>query len=133
LQKDGASAGSGAQCAAIQTAVDESEEITMFKLPPFQKSPTLSFESLNWVADEPLLRDQTQSKRLHEPEHLINTIDPMTGRDIEDVTNHPSLVDGKLTVYFETEASRKAYQEMPLNHPNLHLPYQATSDDDRGG
>jgi len=105
----------------------------MFKLPPFQKSPTLSFESLNWVADEPLLRDQTQSKRLHEPEHLINTIDPMTGRDIEDVTNHPSLVDGKLTVYFETEASRKAYQEMPLNHPNLHLPYQATSDDDRGG
>jgi hypothetical protein len=105
----------------------------MFKLPPFQKSPTLSFESLNWVADEPLSRDQTQSKRLHEPEHLINTIDPMTGRDIEDVTNHPSLVDGNLTVYFETEASRKAYQELPLNHPNLHLPYQAANDDDRGG
>jgi len=102
-------------------------------MPPFQKSPTLSFESLNWVADEPLSRDQTQSKRLHEPEHLINTIDPMTGRDIEDVTNHPSLVDGNLTVYFETEASRKAYQELPFNHPNLHLPYQAANDDDRGG
>jgi hypothetical protein len=105
----------------------------MFTFPPFQKSPTLSFESLNWVADEPLPRDQTQSHRLHEPEHLINTIDPMTGRDIEDVTNHPSLVDGNLTVYFETEASRSAYQDMPLNHPNLHLPYQVADDDDRGG
>jgi hypothetical protein len=105
----------------------------MFTLPPFQKSPTLSFESLNWVADEPLSRDQTESRRLHEPEHLINTIDPMTGRDIEDVTTHPSLVDGNLTIYFETEASRKAYQDMPLNHPNLHLPYQATDEDDRGG
>ena len=27
----------------------------------------------------------------------------------------------------------KAYQDLPLNHPNLHLPYQATDDDDRGG
>lgn len=38
-----------------------------------------------------------------------------------------------LTVYFESEASRKAYQDLPLNHPNLHLPYQATDEDDRGG
>jgi hypothetical protein len=105
----------------------------MFTLTPLQKSPTLSFESLNWVADEPLSRDQTQSQRLHEPEHLINTIDPMTGRDIEGVMSHPSLEDGKLTVYFESEASRKAYQDLPLNHPNLHLPYQATDEDDRGG
>ena len=105
----------------------------MFTLSPSQRTPALSFDSLNWVATAPLPRDQTQSKRLHEPEHLINTIDPMTGRDIEDVTNHPSLVDGNLTVYFETEASRKAYQELPLNHPNPHLPYQAANDDDRGG
>lgn len=57
----------------------------------------------------------------------------MTGRDIEDVTSHPSRVDGNLTIYFESEASRSAYQDLPLNHPNLHLPYQATDDDDRGG
>jgi hypothetical protein len=105
----------------------------MFTLPPFQKSPTLSFESLNWVADEPLSRDQSQSERLHEPEHLINTIDPMTGHDIEDVMSHPSLVDGNRTIYFETEATCKAYQDMPLNHPNLHLPFNATDEDDRGG
>jgi hypothetical protein len=105
----------------------------MFTLPPFQKSPTLSFESLNWVADAPLSRDQTQSQRLHEPEHLTNTIDPMTGHDIENVTSHPFLLDGRLTIYFETEASRKAYQDMPLNHPSLRLPFKATDEDDRGG
>ena len=105
----------------------------MFTLSPPQRTPAISFESLNWVATEPLSRDQTQSQRLHEPEHLINTIDPMTGRDIEDVTSHPSLVDGNLTIYFETEASRNEYRDMQLNHPNLRLPYPATDDDDRGG
>jgi hypothetical protein len=105
----------------------------MFTLSPSQRTPALSFDSLNWVAPAPLPRDQTQSRRLHEPEHLINTIDPMTGHDIKDVTGHPSLEDGNLTVYFETEASRKLYQDMPLNHPSLHLPYHATDEDDRGG
>jgi hypothetical protein len=70
---------------------------------------------------------------LHEPEYRINTIDPMTGDDIENVTSHPSLVDGSLTIYFETDATRKAYLNMPLDHPNLQLPYPATADDDRGG
>jgi len=77
--------------------------------------------------------NQAQSRRLHEPEHRINTIDPMTGKDIEDVTSHPSLMDGNLTVYFETEATRKAYLDMPIDHPNLSLPYPAADDDDRGG
>lgn len=49
------------------------------------------------------------------------------------VTSHPSLMDGNLTIYFETDATRKTYQDMPLNHPKPHLPYQATNDDDRGG
>lgn len=96
-------------------------------------TPAIKFEYLNWVASDPMPRDQLQSHRLHEPEHLINTIDPMTGEDIENVTSHPHLEDGNLTIYFETEATRKAYLDMPLNHPNLCLPYPATDDDDRGG
>ena len=79
----------------------------MFTLSPSSKVSAFKMENLNWVAADTLSRDQTQSQRLHEPEHLINTIDPMTGRDIEDVTSHPSLVDGNLTIYFETEANRK--------------------------
>lgn len=105
----------------------------MLTLSPSRTSPTIKFGYLNWLGTDPLPRDQTQSHRLHEPEHRISTIDPMTGRDIEDVTSHPSLVDGNLTIYFETEASRKAYQDMPLDHPNPRLPYPATTEDDRGG
>lgn len=105
----------------------------MFTLSPSQTMPGIKFEYLNWVGSDSLPRDKTQSHRLHEPEHLINSIDPMTGNDIDDVTSHPSLEDGNLTIYFETEATRKAYLGMPLNHPNLHLPYPASFDDDRGG
>ena len=94
---------------------------------------SIKFESANWVAADPLPRDQTQSDRLHEPEHLINTIDPMTGVDIVDVTHHPSIEDGNLTIYFETEETRKSFVDMPLNHPNRCLPYPATDGDDRGG
>lgn len=74
----------------------------MLTLSPFQTTPAIKFGALNWLAADPLPRDQTQSHRLHEPEHLINTIDP-------------------------------AFQDMPLNHPNLRLPYPAADDDDRGG
>jgi hypothetical protein len=96
-------------------------------------TPTIRFEFLNWVGADPMPRDQAQSHRLHEPESRINTIDPMTGNDIADVMSHPSLVDGNLTVYFETEATRKAYLALPVDHPNLRLPYPATDGDDRGG
>ncbi|MGB5260064.1 MAG: hypothetical protein WBO34_06005 [Gammaproteobacteria bacterium] len=105
----------------------------MATLTPTRTTPVIKFEYLKWIAVDPLPRDQAQSHRLHEPEYRINTIDPMTGDDIEDVTSHPSLVDGNLTMYFETDATRTAFIEMPLNHPNLHLPHPASNEDDRGG
>ena len=105
----------------------------MLTTSPSRTRPVIMFEYLNWLATDALPRDRAQSQRLHEPKHLINTIDPMNGNDIEDVTSHPSLVDGNLTIYFETEASRNEYRDMQLNHPNLRLPYPATDDDDRGG
>ena len=105
----------------------------MSTLTPIHTSPAIRFEHLNWIASAPLARDQTQSHRLHDPGHRINTIDPTTGSDIENVTSHPSLQDGALTMYFETEGTRKAYLDMPLDHPCLHLPYPASDDDDRVG
>ena len=105
----------------------------MSTLTPINTTPPIRFEYLNWIAGDPLPRDQTQSHRLHEPEHRINTIDPMTVNDIENVTSHASLEDGELTMYFETEGTRKAYLDMPLDHPNLLLPYPAADSDDRGG
>jgi len=74
----------------------------------------------NYVATDPLARDQTQSTRLHEPAQILSSTDPMTGREIDDLSGHPYLVDGNVTIYFETEATRKAFMDMPIDHP-FHL------------
>ena len=101
--------------------------------PLSRASPPIKFEYLNWVASDPLPRDRTQSRRLHEPEHRVSTTDPMTGSDIQDIADHPSVVDGNLTIFFETETTRKAFLDLPLDHPNRYLPFPAADDDDRGG
>jgi hypothetical protein len=36
-------------------------------------------------------------------------------------------------MYFETGGTRKAYIEMPLDHPDLLFPHPANGDDDRDG
>jgi hypothetical protein len=118
---------------SLTSGGDESQEISMSTSTLSRAAPAVKFEFLNWVATDALPRDQAQSRRIHEPEYRIGTIDPMTGHDIENVTSHPSLADGNLTIYFETEATRKAYLDLPIDHPNRCLPYPASDDDDRGG
>ncbi|HHO67787.1 MAG TPA: hypothetical protein ENK12_02030 [Gammaproteobacteria bacterium] len=79
------------------------------------------FDSLAYVGTDPLPRDQVPSHRLHEPERMITTIDPITGRDIEDLAGKPYLVDGNMVIYFESEETRQAYIDEPVDHP-VHLP-----------
>jgi hypothetical protein len=98
-----------------------------------QHTPAIRFEDLNWVATPPLPRDQEQSHRLHEPDHLIGTIDPITGNDIGDVRDHPSLVDGNLTIYFESDKTKAEYEHTPVNHPYEHFIGNPSDDIDRGG
>jgi hypothetical protein len=75
------------------------------------------YDSLNYVAMDPLPRDQEQSRRLHEPKEMITTIDPITGRDIEDLAGKPYIVDGNVVMYFESEETRQAYLDTPTDHP----------------
>jgi hypothetical protein len=96
-------------------------------------APALRFEHLNWVASPPLPRDRQPSHRLHEPDHLINTIDPITGHDIANPNGHPTVVDGKLTIYFESEVTRMQFLGTPLNHPYEHSLGLPSDDADRGG
>lgn len=92
------------------------------------------FEDLNWVATAPPLpRDREPSHLLHQPDHLSSTIDPITGHDIGDVTNHPFLVDGKLTIYFESEETRQAFLNMPVDHPLAQAAGEPSALYDRGG
>ncbi|MCW9015046.1 MAG: hypothetical protein OQL06_14850 [Gammaproteobacteria bacterium] len=95
------------------------------------KTPNL--QHFDWRATETLQRDKEQSHLLHEPRFRIMTTDPITGNDVENYMDHCSLLDGNLSIYFETEENCKKYQNMEFNHPNLRLPFPATNDDDRGG
>ncbi|MFP5504905.1 MAG: hypothetical protein ACLGH6_01785 [Gammaproteobacteria bacterium] len=75
------------------------------------------FTALNYVGTDPLPRDAEQSHRLHEPEQMLTSIDPITGRDIEDLSGRPYLIDGNVTMYFESDATRQAYLDTPIDHP----------------
>ena len=85
-----------------------------------QKTPAISFGELNWVATTPLPRDQKQSHRLHEPNYLVGTIDPVNGHDTGDVKGHPLLADGNLTIYFGSEETKEEFLKTPVNHPFEH-------------
>lgn len=78
------------------------------------------FGLANYLAADALPRDQSQSTRLHEPSLMLSCTDPITGHDIDDPAGHPYLIDGNLTVYFESEQTRQAYLDMPTDHP-FHL------------
>lgn len=101
--------------------------------PAASTTRTLSFDAPNWIATDSLSRDQQQSHRLHEPEHLHNSIDPITGHDIENLASHPYLEDGNLTIYFESDDTRQAYLDTPFDHPVSQLPGASPEDVERGG
>ena len=77
-------------------------------------------------------RDKTQSRRLHEPTSIISHTDPITGNDVSGSLG-PFVEDGIMTVYFESEKTRKHYLSTPVNHPVRVLNNVVTADDDRGG
>ncbi|TAM44200.1 MAG: hypothetical protein EPN55_11515 [Gammaproteobacteria bacterium] len=79
------------------------------------QAPTLSLAATNLVAMDYMPRDQEQSRRLHEPTCMINSIDPITGHDIGNVTGHPHLTDGILTVYFIAQLVRQRHPEAEAN------------------
>jgi hypothetical protein len=75
------------------------------------------FDSSNYVGTESLPRDRTQSDRLHQPEQMLTCIDPISGRYIEDLAGHPFIIDGNVTMYFESEETRQEYLDTPMDHP----------------
>ena len=97
------------------------------------KQSHIKFGEAGWISKDALPRDQRQSRRLHEPTSMISSIDPINGHDVIGVVDHPSLIDGILTIYFESDATRTAYQDTPINHPYNRLPGNLTAEDDRGG
>jgi hypothetical protein len=57
--------------------------------------------------------------------HRIETTDPITRRDIEDLAGKPYVVEGDghpddLVIYFESEETRRQYLNIPVEHPLDH-------------
>lgn len=77
-------------------------------------------------------RDKEQSRRLHEPTSINSHTDPITGNDVMGTAGQPFIVDGILTVYFESEKNRNDYLNTPFNRP---VPWlgESSPEDDRGG
>ncbi|MHB8346260.1 MAG: hypothetical protein ACYDHM_03580 [Acidiferrobacterales bacterium] len=57
--------------------------------------------------------------------HSFSTTDPVTGFNIENTRGRPFLVEGtvtnNLTIYFESDATRQAYIDIPIQHPEQGL------------
>jgi hypothetical protein len=113
--------------------MEEEKEVSMKTTTGASSTSVIGFDALNWVSSDPLPRDREQSHRLHEPAHMNNSIDPITGRDIENLASHPHLDDGILTIYFESEETRRAYLNTPFDHPFGRLLGKPSEEDDRGG
>lgn len=85
---------------------------------PEHDSTTIhGFDRANYVATDNLPRDIEQSHRLHEPTTIRSSIDPITAHDIGDREGKPYLVDGNVTMYFQSEETRQAYLDTPVDHP----------------
>jgi hypothetical protein len=58
--------------------------------------------------------------------HRIETTDPITGRDIpiNDLPGKPYVIEAgdenDLVIYFESEASKQRYLDIPVEHPIDH-------------
>ena len=50
----------------------------------------------------------------------MSSIDPITDRDIKDLSGHPYIVDGNVTMYFESDETRQAYIDT-LKAPPFYL------------
>jgi hypothetical protein len=57
--------------------------------------------------------------------NIVSKTDPMSGKDFTNVTGLPSVVDNgeetSLTIYFESEGNRRAYLDIPVEHPTSEL------------
>ncbi|MEJ2142879.1 MAG: hypothetical protein P8Y24_11095 [Gammaproteobacteria bacterium] len=82
---------------------------------------------------ESLPSDKTQTCRLHELTFRMPLFTPVKAENNTKIGPQPQQTDGNLTLNFTPAAHRKAYLGRPVNHPNVHLPFPASSEDKRDG
>ncbi len=48
---------------------------------------------------------------------IVQTTDPITGNDVQDLDSAPFVEDGGLKIYFESDESRRIYLDIEVEHP----------------
>lgn len=62
----------------------------------------------------------------------ISTLDPISMKDVTDTESAPYVIDGDLKIYFESEANKNEYLDIPLhgalNSEGLNKVYDGAAD-----
>ena len=68
---------------------------------------------------------------------MVHSIDPITGKDLGNNRDLPKVVeetsDGELTIYFESEETKRAYLDMPPEDPVRDVKKSLTNPSDGEG
>jgi hypothetical protein len=90
-------------------------------------------------ADSPTLPKQDHDmtyEASHPHFHRVERTDPMTGHTSAETNGLPSVQEGDsrdgLTIYFESEGSKKAYEAIPVQRPEQGLRQTMSNDVDEG-
>lgn len=76
-----------------------------------QSETAMGLNNVDLRTDKKLEREK---QSVDQSDYLFTNIDPITGNDIDDIEGRPFIQDGNVTIYFESEATKKAYIDMPL-------------------
>lgn len=94
------------------------------------RAEEIKMENNEGLSDNYILdRDKTTGDQ---PDKMISNIDPISGKDIPDINGRPFLVDGNMTIYFESEDTKQQYMNMPKNEAHTNLG-NATEDGEAEG
>jgi hypothetical protein len=56
---------------------------------------------------------------------IVTTIDPVTGKRVQDLKHHPFIIEGggaaQTKIYFESEATKQAYLAAQPDDPSMYI------------
>jgi hypothetical protein len=76
--------------------------------------------------------DRAQGPRMRVPNWRISNIDQKNGMSVDITMSHPSQEYGNLTVYFESEDTKKKYLKISAKYLGRNFPFHMTEEDREG-
>lgn len=64
---------------------------------------------------------QRNEEQANDADPMIINIDPVTGNDVQDYASHPSIEDGNVTIYFESEETKQTFLSLSARHTHRYF------------